>query len=64
MEKIKRLKNTFRRENVDGYIISKNDQFSEIQISTHYFKNNNFLWQTLEEKMLNKVVHKKLYEKN
>ena len=29
MEKINKLKNTFRRENIDGYIISKNDEFFE-----------------------------------
>ena len=33
MEKIKKLKNTFRRENIDGYIISKNDEFFEENVS-------------------------------
>ena len=33
MEKIKKLKNTFKRENIDGYIISKNDEFFEENIS-------------------------------
>ena len=27
MEKIKKLKKIFRRENIDGYLISKNDEF-------------------------------------
>ena len=27
MEKIKRLKKTFKKENIDGYIIPKNDEF-------------------------------------
>ena len=33
MEKIKKLKNTFRGENIDGYIISKNDEFFEENVS-------------------------------
>ena len=33
MEKIKKLKNTFRGENIDGYIISKNDEFFEERAS-------------------------------
>ena len=33
MEKIKKLKNTFRRENIDGYIISKNDEFFEENVN-------------------------------
>ena len=33
MEKINKLKNTFRRENIDGYIISKNDEFFEENVS-------------------------------
>ena len=27
MEKIKKLRQTFRREKIDGYIIPKNDEF-------------------------------------
>ena len=27
MEKIKRLRKTFKKENIDGYIIPKNDEF-------------------------------------
>ena len=33
MEKIKKLKNSFKRENIDGYIISKNDEFFEEYVS-------------------------------
>ena len=33
MEKIKKLKNTFRGENIDGYIISKNDEFFEENVN-------------------------------
>ncbi len=33
MEKINKLKDTFQRENIDGYIISKNDEFFEENVS-------------------------------
>ena len=29
MEKINRLKRYFKKENIDGYLISKNDEFFE-----------------------------------
>ena len=36
MEKIKRLVKIFKREKIDGYIISKNDEFFGEYILNHY----------------------------
>ena len=35
MEKIKRLKESFKREKIDGYIIPKNDEFFGEYISNY-----------------------------
>ena len=35
MEKIKRLISNFKREEIDGYIIPKNDEFFGEYISSH-----------------------------
>ena len=35
MEKIKKLRNIFKRENIDGYLIPKNDEFFNEYLSSH-----------------------------
>tara|TARA_Y100000591_G_scaffold46190_1_gene34665 strand:- start:743 stop:1051 length:309 start_codon:yes stop_codon:yes gene_type:complete len=35
MEKIKKLRNTFKRENIDGYLIPKNDEYFNEYLSNH-----------------------------
>ena len=35
MEKINRLKRYFKKENIDGYLISKNDEFFEEYVPSY-----------------------------
>ena len=35
MEKIKKLRNIFKRENIDGYLIPKNDEFFNEYLSSY-----------------------------